>query len=68
MYTLRLPGESNEQFAARAKRAARIAKILVNACFANRCMLEYIANPELPCTEADLRISPTVRVRRRSIC
>lgn len=62
MRTLRFEGESDDQFRARAERALRVAKVLVNACLANRCMLRYIADPSLPYTEESVRVSPTVRV------
>jgi len=60
--TLRFEGESDDEFRARAERALRVAKVLVSACLANRCMLRYIADPSLPYTEESVRVSPTVRV------
>ena len=62
MLSLRFDGESDDEFRARAERALRIAKVLVSACLANRCMLRYIADPSLPYTEESVRLSPTVRV------
>lgn len=46
--TLRFDGESDDQFRVRAERVLRVAKVLVSACLANRCMLRYIADPLLP--------------------
>jgi hypothetical protein len=60
--TLRFPGESDGEFRARAERAASIAKVLVEACLANRCMQRYMADLELPYTADTVRVSPTVRV------
>jgi len=62
MIDLRLPGESDAAFIGRAEHAARIARLLVDACLANRCMQEYIADPSLPYSEQSVRASPTVRV------
>ena len=45
--SLRFPQESDHAFRARAVRAATYAKILVDACLANRCVQEYIAAGEL---------------------
>lgn len=60
---LRLPGESDDAFQMRAVRASRIARLLVDACFANECLQQYIADDSLPTiTEESLRRSPTVRV------
>ncbi len=61
--TLRFVGESDDEFRTRAERAGRIAKLLVEACLANRCTQDYIADPALPhYTEAAVRVSPIVRV------
>ncbi len=63
MRTLRFSGESDDEFRARAERAGRIAKHLVEACLANWCTQDYIADPALPhYTEATVRVSPIVRV------
>ena len=62
MLELRFDGESDDEFRVRAERAVRVAKVLVSACLANRCMLRYIADPSLPYTEDSIRVSPTVRV------
>lgn len=62
MLTLRFPGESDGDFRLRAERALRIAKILVEACLQNRSMQQYIADPALPYTADNVRVSPTVRV------
>ena len=63
MRTLRFPGESDDEFRTRAERAGRIAKLLVEACLANQCTRDYIADPALPhYTEAAVRVSPIVRV------
>jgi len=60
--SLRFEGENDGAFRERAARTARIANALVDACLANRCMQEYIADPNLPYTAESVRISPTVRV------
>lgn len=63
MHCLRFLGESDADFRRRAERAGRIAKLLVEACLANRCVQEYIADPawsEWTCES--VRVSPTVRV------
>jgi hypothetical protein len=60
---LRIAGESDDAFRDRAERAARIAKVLVEASLANRCVQDYIADPALPeWTLESVRVSPTVRV------
>ena len=63
MRTLRFVGESDDEFRTRAEHAGRIAKLLVEACLANRCTQDYIADPAQPhYTEAAVRASPIVRV------
>ena len=62
MRTLRFLGESDGDFRRRAERAVCVAKVLVEACLSDRSMQGYIADPALPYTEDDVRISPTVRV------
>ena len=63
MRTLRFPGESDDEFRGRAERAGRVAKLLVEACLANRCTQDYIADPALPhYTEVTVRASPIVRI------
>lgn len=63
MRPLRFDGETDAEFRARAERAAVIAKILSDACLANRCMQQYIADPTLPwITEDGAQHNPTVRV------
>lgn len=42
---LRFDGETDEQFCERADRAGRYAKFLVEACLANGCVQQYIADP-----------------------
>lgn len=61
--TLRIAGETKDEFRARAKRAGRIARILVEACLSNQCVRELLASDEhtLITTEG-LRKSPIVRV------
>lgn len=60
---LRFPGESDDDFRDRAERVGVIARLLVEACLANECMQQYIADDTLPCmTEDSVRRSPTVRV------
>ena len=60
--TLRFPGESDEAFQARADRIGRIARILVDASLANRCVQDFMADPAFPYTIESVRRSPTVRV------
>ena len=61
--SLRLVDESDADFRQRAERAANIARILIDANFANACVRSYIDDPALPMyTEASVRQSPTVRV------
>ena len=62
MRTLRIVGESDDDFRARAERAGRIARVLVDACLANHWMQQYIADRSLPYTPESVRASPTVRV------
>jgi len=63
MRSLRLPGEGDEAFRARAKRAAEYARILTDAALANRDIQDLIACDEFPMyTEQRERQSPTVRV------
>lgn len=63
MHSLRFPGESDAEFRLRAERAARVAKMLVHASLANRCVQEYIGDPKLPeWTVESVRQTPTVRV------
>lgn len=60
---LRFDGESDAEFRARAEKAAVMAKVLSDACLANRCVQSYIADPALPFwTEDYARRSPTVRI------
>lgn len=63
MLELRFNDESDGEFRDRAKRALRIARVLVEACLANACIQEYVAADDLPfyTTEA-MRKSPIVRV------
>jgi len=60
--SLRIDGETDEQFHERAERTARYAKLLVDACLANECVREYVADPALPYSTESLRQSPIVRV------
>src|SRR3990167_9303962 len=60
--SLRLEGESDDEFRERAERTATYAKMLVDAALANHCIRSFIANPQWPYTEAGERQSPTVRV------
>ena len=48
---MRIAGESDDAFRDRAERAARIAKVLVEASLANRCVQDYIADPALPAVD-----------------
>ena len=62
MRDLRLPNESDEQFVARAERAARVARLLVDAALANFDIQEQIADPRQLQTEEAERRNPTVRI------
>ena len=59
---LRLPGESDDAFVARANRLAEVARVLIDAALANRCIQQFILDPNNPTTEESQRQSPTVRV------
>lgn len=60
MHSLRLDGESDEDFRARAERTGRIARVLVEACLRNRQIQRLIAEGKL--AEKSIRTQPTVRV------
>lgn len=61
--TLRFSGESDSEFRTRARRAARIARVLVEACIRNECVQTYLADVELPFfTEPSIRQAPIVRI------
>jgi hypothetical protein len=60
--TLRVSGESDDAFRARAERAGRIARGLVEACLQNHAVQEMIADPTLPYTEESVRRHPIVRL------
>lgn len=63
MRSLRFAGESDDEFLARAEHAGQIAKLLIEACLANRCVQDYVADPALPeWTLENVSVSPTVRV------
>lgn len=62
MRSLRIDGESDDAFRARAERAGRIARLLVEACLQNRAVQEMIADPALPYSEESLRRHPIVRI------
>ncbi len=60
--SLRLPGEADDEFRARAERAAGVARLLVDAALANFDIQEHIADPrQLQTEEAETR-NPTVRI------
>ena len=61
--SLRFDGETDDAFRERAEQTARIVRVLVSACFRNRCVQEYIADPRIPqwFVESVLR-NPTVRI------
>jgi len=62
-HSLRFSGETNPEFLARAERAAMIARVLVEACLANRRVRECLASDSMPeFTEERIRRSPIVRV------
>jgi len=61
--SLRFTGESDAEFQTRAIRAGQVAKLLVDACLANRCVQGYVADPAFPDgTVESVRVSPTVRI------
>lgn len=62
MRTLRFDGESDDAFRARAERAGRIARVLVDACLANHAVRALIADPNLPYSEESVRRHPIVRI------
>lgn len=63
MRSLRLPGEGDDAFRARAKRAAEYARVLIDAALANRDIQDLIVCDDFPMyTEQRERQSPTVRV------
>jgi len=57
---LRMEGESDVEFRHRVERFAPIAKLLIDACLANRLIQQRIASGEL--TVGACRCNPTVRV------
>ena len=61
-HSLRHPNETDEEFSQRAERAARVARILVEAALANHDVQRYIADPALPYSVAGVRQHPDVRV------
>ena len=61
--TLRFDGETDAQFRHRAKLAAQIARVLVDACLANVWVQDLIADEELDFyTVKSFRRNPVVRV------
>jgi hypothetical protein len=60
VHSLRLAGESDQEFASRAKRNCLIAKTLIVACLQNALIKQLLAESRL--TEVNVRASPTVRV------
>jgi hypothetical protein len=62
MRPLRFDGESDDAFRARADRAARYARVLIDAALGNMCIQDFIADPDLPHTTESIRQSPTVRI------
>ncbi len=60
MHSLRLSGETDDEFRQRAERAARVAHVLIAGCLANRRVQELLADGSL--TERECRSNPTVRV------
>lgn len=61
MRSLRFDGESDDAFRARAERAGRIARALVEACLRNKTVREMIAASR-PYSEESLRRHPIVRI------
>ena len=63
MHSLRFAGESDDDFRIRAERAGKIARLLVDACLANRCVQDYLSDPAMPeWTLENVRTSPIVHV------
>jgi hypothetical protein len=60
--TLRFSGENDDAFRARAERAGKIARVLIEACLQNKAVQEMIADPLLPYTVESVRRHPIVRV------
>ena len=62
-HSLRFTGETDSEFLARAKRSAIIARLLVEACLANRRVRESLASTSIPeFSEERLRKLPIVRL------
>ena len=59
---LRLVGETDSQFSARAERVARIACVLIDAALANRFVQGFISDSSLPYTTSSVRNSPPLRL------
>ena len=60
---LRLPGESDANFLNRVEQAAKVAKVLMDACLQNGCVRILIDEPEFPFyTEEYFRESPIVQI------
>jgi len=62
MHSLRLPGETDQQFRSRAERTVIIANHLIDAALSNHYIQDYIADPLLPYSVDSQRRNPTVRI------
>lgn len=60
--SLRIDGETDDEFLKRAERVAQYAKVLVDACLENECVKQYVVDPEQPFTEQGIRANPIVRL------
>lgn len=67
---LRLPGEGDDAFRKRAKRAARYARVLIDSALSNRAIRALIDDPAFPLwTEEGEKRNPTVRIDfEQAIC
>jgi hypothetical protein len=60
VHSLRLPGETDDEFRKRAEHSAHIVRALIAGCLQNRRIQELLAEGTL--TEQDCQRNPTVRV------
>jgi len=60
--SLRFDGETDDQFLQRAKRAAKIARLLIDACLQNECVQDYLADNSVLLDEKSVKANPIVRI------